>query len=409
MKTYSDYLSDIPNFINVTDSATKTWAMSLINTYLRQVTTFFYFNERSWQVPGGTQASQQWYRLPPNVAEVVDVTVNINGVLWIPSFAGNRRYWDALNVISFVQDYPLFFYIYGQQLALFPMPATTGYPIQINYKERITDLSLADYVTGTVAAQQYKTGQLTFTANSSNITAVTNPQSPFLSVNDQLTLVSTGSLPTGFVAGTTYWVKTVTSPTLSGSVTTPGQSLNPTSYTIVLSATMGGTAITPTSAGSGQITYTVDGSIITGSGTTFNQTMVGQWLQIAPSATDAASGDNRWYQIQAVNDATHLVLFTEYIGNGSTSSVSGASFRIGQTSIVNENYQDLPLYYMAMVYYASRVPDKNRYQMYQQIYNDKYALLNKEFGAKTTSPVLLDSEVGIYNPNLFVMNQQQLN
>lgn len=408
--SYSDYLTAIPRFINVTDSDTKTWATDLINNQLRYLTTFFFFNERSWTVPGGTQASQQWYRLPPNVADVVDVTVNINGVLWIPSFAGNRRYWDALNVITFVQDYPLFFYVYGQQLGLFPMPATTGYPITINYKERITDLTQADYSTGTVSAQQYKTGTVTATANSATLTVKTNPQSPFLSVNDSLTLTSTGSLPAGFAAATTYYVISVSgTPTLSGSVTTPGQSLNTVSYSIQLSATLAGPAITPTTAGKGQIVYTVDGSIITGSGTTFSQSMVGQWIKITPSTTNSANGDGRWYQIQAVNSTTQLVLFTEYIGTGTTSSISSAAYRIGQLPIINENYHDLPLYYMAMVYYATRLPDKARYEMYKQMYEQKYADLNKEFGSKTTSPILLDNEVGIYNPNLFVQNQQQLN
>lgn len=409
MYTFSGYQTEIPRFINVSDSDTKTWAMNLINNQLRYITTNFYFNERTYAVPGGTQASQQWYRLPPNIGDTVNVTVNINGVLWIPSFAGNRRYWDALNVITFVQDYPLFFYIWNNQLGLFPMPATTGYPITINYKERLVDLTQADYTTGTVSATQYKSGSLAATANSANISATTNAYTPILAINDIVRLTATGSLPTGFSANTNYYVVSVTNtPTLSGQVTTPGASGNSTTYTIQLSATQNGAAITPTTTGKGTITYLVDASIITGSGTAFSQNMVGQWLQITPSATDAANGDNRWYQIQAINSATQLVLFNEYIGTGSTASISGAAFKIGQAPLVNENYQDLPLYYMAMVYYATRLPDKGRYEMYKQMYDEKFAQLNKEFGSKTTSPVLLDADVNIYNPNLFLQNQQQI-
>lgn len=403
MYTYSSYLTDIPRFINVSDSDTVTWAMELVNNQLRYITTNYYFNERTYTVPGGTTASQQWYRLPPNIADTVNVTVNINGVLWIPQFAGNRRYWDALNVISFVQDYPLFFYIWNNQLGLFPMPATTGYPITINYKERILDLTQADYVTGTVGIAQYKTGGITATASSATLTATTNSYSPFLQVNDAVTLVATGSVPGGFVAGTTYYVVSVT-----GTSGNPATSGNTVSYSVQLSGTLSGSAITATSTGLGQITYQVSGNVVTGSGTSWTQAMTGQWLKIAPSSSDGASGDGRWYQIQQVNSSTSLTLFNEYAGNGSTASISGASYLIGQVPVVNEYYQDMPLYYMALVYYTTRLPDEVRAKWYQKIYDDKFAQLNKEFGAKTTSPVLLDADVAIYNPNSFVMNQRQI-
>lgn len=409
MYTLTDYKNEIPRLINVTDSDTVNWAMKLINNQLRYITTNFYFNERTWAVPGGTQASQQWYRLPSNMGETVDITVNINGVLWIPTFAGNRRYWDALNVIQFVQDYPLFFYIWNNQLGLFPMPATTGYPVTINYKERLVDLSIADYTTGTVSATQYKSGSIAGTAGSPNITATTNAYTPLLQVNDVLKLTSTGSLPAGFAANTSYYVVSVTNtPTYSGQVTSPGASGNSITYTIQLSATSMGSAITPTTAGLGQNTYVVDASIVTGSGTSWMQSMAGQYIQIVPSSSDATCGDDRWYQIQAVNSTTSLTLFNEYLGTGSTASIAGATYRIGQVPIVNENYQDIPLYYMAMIYYATRLPDKNRFAMYKTMYEEKYEQLNKEFGAKTTSPILLDSDVDIYNTNLFVMNQQQI-
>lgn len=378
--------------------------MELVNDSLRYLTKTFYFNERTYSVPGGTAASTQWYRLPPNIAEVVNITVNINGVLWIPEFAANRRYWDALNVITFQQDYPLFFFIWNNQLGLFPMPATTGYPITINYKERIVDLTQADYTTGTVSATQYKSGTFIATASSATIAGTTLPYSPFLQNNDAVTLVSTGTLPTGFASNTTYYAINVTA---SG---TPQSSGNPQTYTFQLTTVSGnaGDIITPSTAGTGQMTYAVSAQVITGSGTSWSQTMAGQWLKLTPSNTDASSGDGRWYQIQTVTSATSLTLFNEYIGTGNTSSVSGASYLIGQVPILNENYQDLPLYRMAVIYYTIRLPDEARAKWFQKMYDDGFEALNKEFGAKTTSPVLLDTDVGIYNPNLFVMNQKQI-
>lgn len=388
----------------MTDSDTVSYGMELVNDSLRYLTKTFYFNERTYNVPGGTGASTQWYRLPPNIAEVVNVTVNINGVLWIPEFAGNRRYWDALNVITFVQDYPLFFFIWNNQLGLFPMPATTGYPIAINYKERIVDLTQADYTTGTVAAAQYKSGTFLATASSATLNGTTLSYSPFLKNTDPVTLISTGTLPTGFTSGITYYAINVSS---SGSSSTTG---NPQTYTFQLTTVSGdaGHIVTPTTAGTGQMTYAVNAQTITGTATAWSQTMAGQWINITPSNTDASSGDGRWYQIQSVQSATSLTLFNEYVGTGTTSSISGASYIIGQVPILNENYQDLPLYRMAVVYYTVRFPDEARAKWFQKLYDDGYEALNKEFSGKTTSPVLLDTDVGIYNPNLFVMNQKQI-
>ena len=40
--------------------------------------------------------------------------------------------------------------------------------------------------------------------------------------------------------------------------------------------------------------------------------------------------------------------------------------------------------------------------MYKGLYDRGYAMLESEFGQKTTSPVLTDTDAPIYNPNLFV-------
>ena len=218
-----------------------------------------------------------------------------------------------------------------------------------------------------------------------------------------MTLTSTGTLPGGFISGTTYYVVSVT-----GASGTPLESGNPTAYTVQLSATPSGAPITATSTGNGMFTYQVSGTTVTGSGTSWGQNMAGQWMRITPSSTDATNGDGTWYQIQAVNSATSLTLFNEYQGTGTTSTITGASYVIGQVPIINEFYQDAALYYMAMIYYTTRMPDETRAKWFQKMYDDKFAQLNKEFGGKTSSPVLLDADVAIYNPNLFVMNQQQI-
>lgn len=117
---------------------------------LRVLINKFYFNERSYTTP--TVSQQQFYYLPPQFRKMIDVTVTIGGVIWTTKPAPSREYWDWLNVITFYQDFPSFHFIYnGNQVGIFPIPASAGNLITMNYQTRIRDLSQPDYTTGTVA------------------------------------------------------------------------------------------------------------------------------------------------------------------------------------------------------------------------------------------------------------------
>lgn len=128
--------------------------------------------------------------------------------------------------------------------------------------------------------------------------------------------------------------------------------------------------------------------------------MVGQWIQIPISSTDATSGDGQWYQIDSVLNGTTAYLKNNYDGN----SVTGASFTIGQVPILPEDYQDLPLYRMAIIYYTTRFPDATRAQLYQGLYDEGEKRLNEEFGSKTSNIQLTDTDAPVINPNLFQQN-----
>lgn len=259
----------------------------LVNDALRYLTGKFYFNERSYTTL--TVVQQQFYNLPPQVKNLIDVTVQIGGVLWTPDFAPNRTFWDQLNTIVFYQDFPSFFYIYNSQCGIFPCPASSGNTITMNYKVRTIDLSQADYTTGTVS-----------------------------------------------------------------------------------------------------ITNNI--AILTGVGTTFIPNMVNRWIQIS-----APNGDNQWYQILTFNSATSLTLYNPYTGP----TVSGGTFTIGEMPILPEDYQDLALYRALWIYFNSIVPNPAQSKIYENFYKEGYEMLNEEYGEKTTNVALTDTDIPIYNPNLF--------
>lgn len=296
MKSYTSYQNDIPRIINNSLADNLTWGTEVINDSIRYLVAKYYFNERSYTTT--TTASTQFYNLPPQVKKIINMTITIGSVVWQPRECPTRQYWDALNVITFTQDFPSFFFVYNGQIGIYPTPASSSNTITMNYKTRVPDLSQVDYNTGTVA--------------------ITN-----------------------------------------GSAT------------------------------------------VTGSGTTFTKAMAqGGWLRVSHSGTDAANGDNQWYEISSWTSATVMTLKNVYSG----ATVTGGSYTIGEMSILPEDYQDLPLYRMGLIYYTTRFPDATRAEFYKSLWEEGEARLNEEFGSKTSSVILTDTDTPIINPNLYQKN-----
>lgn len=397
--TFSNRFTDLTQNSSV---ANATRGMQLVNDSLRYLTQKYFFNEQQYQTL--TQAKQGVYALPFDAKDIINETVLVGGILWQPLEAPNRQMWDSLNTIPFYSDFPQFSYRFkANQIQLFPIPTSGNDPIQINYKRRIKDLAAADYTTGTISATQWKSGGIVFTANSANLTGTTLSYTPILSsnndqsVNDTVVLSGTG-IPAQFTAGTTYYV--ISSTGATGSTTNPGN----IDFTFQLSATQNGSAIIPlTSAGTAPmqggpiIAYNQAGNVITGSGTSFTFNMANRWLNIPETVSNTTSGDNRWYQIKSVTDATHLTLFNDYQGV----SLVGSSYTIGEVPILPEDYQDLALYRALWIYYTSIVPEKSQAEGYKVLYETGKEVLDYEFGSKSTNPVLTPMNAPTFNPNLF--------
>lgn len=120
----------------------------------------------------------QFYPAPPNYSKLKTVTVTNGNLTWTPDEVLTREEWDKLNVFPYYSDIPNNFFIYpggdrGVQIGIWPIPSTTGNTITYNYKFRIPDLSLADYVTGTVAVSNRGT---TITGSTTAFTPTTNIQ-----------------------------------------------------------------------------------------------------------------------------------------------------------------------------------------------------------------------------------------
>lgn len=153
------------------------------------------------------------------------------------------------------------------------------------------------------------------------------------------------------------------------------------------------------------LTATTGSASITGTGTTFTQSMVGRWLQIAESDT-ANKGDGFWYQILSYTSATAITLTRPY--QGTSISVGTAGYTIALCSLLPEQYQDLPVYGALRTYYTSTNPDVNKATLYGGMYKEMYQTMIDDYSIKNQSMVVDTGEERDYrmdNPNLFITLQ----
>lgn len=98
-----------------------------------------------------TTAGFQSYRIPANISKITDSTVNVGQLKFVPAPVQSRAEWDLLNFLPYNSDIPNMYFIYQNQLLLYPIPSTTGNIITFNYKVRVPDLTFTDYTTGSLS------------------------------------------------------------------------------------------------------------------------------------------------------------------------------------------------------------------------------------------------------------------
>lgn len=366
MKSYTTLRNAFGSLSNNTSINNLTLGDQLINDSLRYLTTKYFFNERSYTVPGGTISSQQSYELPHDIKTIINVYILVGDIRYQLIEAPTRQFWDSLNFVPYTSDVPQYYFIYNKKIYIFPSPASASNVITINYKTRLDDLSISDYTTGTVTIPYATT-----------TTAV-------LSVGDvSATLSGAWSLASG-----TYQV-TFSTGEIRPVTLTNGATTMTWTTALTLDAT---TAI---------VCRTVSGGeIVTGAGTTFNPQMVGCWLKVTPSTSATASGDGDWYEIGSFISTTMLTLVNKYQGN----PVTLGAITIGQMPVLPEDYQDLPVYRALSIYFTTRVPDPTRATMFDTLYKEGFAKLDAEFGSKSNSVAITPNDSEVINPNLYVRN-----
>lgn len=108
----------------------------------------------------------------------------------------------------------------------------------------------------------------------------------------------------------------------------------------------------------GTISVTNGDATVTGSGTTFTAAMVGRYLKV--------DTDGFWYRIASFTSTTSIELEDEY--QGATSA--GASYTIGEMSVLPDDFDVAPAYYAAMIYYMTKNTDQEKFSRFEKMYNE---------------------------------------
>lgn len=163
MKSFQTLYNLAGSMAQNTKTETLTLLKQQINDAHRYLLQKYFNNENSFSI--STVANQQFYDLPPMYSKMKTVTITVGNLKWTPTEVLTRADWDKLNVFPYYADIPNNYFIYNGQVGIWPIPATTGNTITMNYKIRVPDLSLDDYTTGTVAAT-YNSAAIVGTATS---------------------------------------------------------------------------------------------------------------------------------------------------------------------------------------------------------------------------------------------------
>lgn len=118
-----------------------------------------------------TQGFQR-YLIPANISKITNSTISVGQLKFVPAPVNTRSDWDKLNFLPYTQDFPNYYFIYNGNIEFYPVPSTTGNPIQFNYKTRVPDFNSAFLFSDTSGAA-YIAGQTVYDYQNGSVSTAT--------------------------------------------------------------------------------------------------------------------------------------------------------------------------------------------------------------------------------------------
>ena len=301
-----------------------------------------------------TIADREYVTIPNNIRRVMSFRYvqgenpNTDANI-IPRVIFDSEAWERVLAARLgTSSWPWFAYQKDRQLIFRPIPSQDSNLVALRGRVNITDMSIADYTTGTITSVPYNTtftGVVADGATSATLSSVWPLATGlytlvFSNGNERVTALTNGS-----------------------------------------DAVTWDTPLTSASTASVTIGTETGGSIVTATGTTFTLDMVGRWIRITQT-TAANGGDGAWYQVGKYYSATVIGLKTPY--QGTAISAGTAAYTLGQVSVLPEAYQLAPVYRACALYWGVNNPGNPNTSLsnhYWRLYDGGVeAGLSKEYG-----------------------------
>ena len=149
-------------------------------------------------------------------------------------------------------------------------------------------------------------------------------------------------------------------------------------------------------------------NLVTGVGTAWNTTggfqlnsdLIPQNLYLT---VNPPQGDGLAYLIESFQSDTALTLY-KGLSSVPNSSGTASGYTIGQYPLLYEDFHDIIVYWALRIYYSSIVKDADRYQLFNNIYQEKIKYMEGYLGTKQVNVNLMQTSAQLnMNPNLFPM------
>ena len=155
MKSYTQGRNLAGTWTKKTDATHLTYIDQVANDDYRRICALkdWPFLEKRRSI--STAAATQFTTLPYDCDLVREISVTPTGstLLYTPRECTSREQWDMLNLTStYKADIPEWYFVFGGQVGLWPIPVNAGNTIYVTQKTRVIDLSAADYTTGTIVS-----------------------------------------------------------------------------------------------------------------------------------------------------------------------------------------------------------------------------------------------------------------
>lgn len=133
------------------------------------------------------------------------------------------------------------------------------------------------------------------------------------------------------------------------------------------------------------------GTVVTGSGTTFTQAMVGRWFKI--------DADGDWYKILTYTSATSITLDRPY--QGTAISAGSSAYTIGEMPIIPSDTHMIPVWYALEKYFRGYKQNNDKANEFKLLFKEDLAEAKVLHKKRYTSNYIPGrrSEGAVVNPN----------